>query len=271
MRWIRAIRGIREKNRCELVSRCFDHPDHQEIRVHPRPEMAFREAHLASRRTRYHVGVTTIRDDALVLDHHPFKDRHLIVAVLTATHGEVRGVLRSARGGRVPLAGAVQILSKVEVELFRKPSAELATFTRIDLLQSSFPLAGDLEQSSAAAVVAELLSTYCPPDEPAPRRFRLGCAALDGLLAGIDPDRVVAYVQYWVLRLGGLMPDLEALDGDPSADELAFLIACRRIPLAELELPVPGGVRSRLDRLVREHAERNLKALDFHRQHGAAG
>ncbi|MEE4272594.1 MAG: DNA repair protein RecO [Thermoanaerobaculales bacterium] len=213
----------------------------------------------------------TIRDTALVLDHHPFRDRHLIVAVLTATHGEVRGVLRSARGGRVPLAGAVQILSKVEVELFRKPTAELATFTRIDLLESSYPLARDLVRSSAAAVVAELLSTYCPPDEPAPRRFRLGSTALDALLAGIEPDRVVAYVQYWALRLGGLMPDLEALDGDPSTDELAFLIACRRVPLAELDLPVPPELRSRLDELVRGHAERQLKALDFHRQHGTAG
>jgi len=213
--------------------------------------------------------VPTLRDTALILDHHPFKDRHLIVSALTPGFGVVRGVLRSARGGRVPLAGSVQILSRVEMEFFRKPSAELATFTRVDLLESSFALAGDLGRSAASAVVAELLLTYCPPDEPAPRRYRLGCTALEALLAGIDPDRVVAYVQFWVLQLGGLMPPPDAIDGSPTTDELAFLIACRRIALAELDLKVPGSARRRLDALVRHHAERPLHALGFLREHGS--
>mgnify|MGYP000703539009 FL=1 len=81
-------------------------------------------------------------------------------------------------------------------------------------------------------MVAELLLTFCPPDEPAPRRFRLGAAALDALVAGVAPDRVVAYVQFWILQLGGLMPQPDELDGTPSTDELAFLIGCRRVPLA---------------------------------------
>jgi len=212
--------------------------------------------------------VPTIRDTALILDHHPFKDRHLVVAALTASHGVIRGVLRSARGGKVPLAGSVQVLSKVDLEFFRRPTAELATFNRVDLLSSSFGLAADLRRSAGAAVVAELLATYCPPDEPAPRRFRLGCTALEALLAEINPDRVVAYVQFWTLQLGGLMPPPEAIDGNPSADELAFLIACRRVPLADLDLAVPTAVSRRLDNLVRQFAERPLRALDFYRAHG---
>jgi DNA repair protein RecO len=207
-------------------------------------------------------------DDALILDHHPFKDRHLIVSTLTRSHGVVRGVLRSARGGKTPAAGVVQILSKVRLSFFRKPQAELATFTRIDLVTSSFPLAGDLARSSAGAVVAELLATFCPPDEPAPRRYRLGVAALEALLRGTGPDLVVAYVQFWVLRLGGLMPPPEDFDDDTDADELAFLVGCRRVPLAELTLEVPPGTARRLDAMVRTQAERPLRALGFYREHG---
>jgi DNA repair protein RecO len=207
-------------------------------------------------------------DDALILDHHPFKDRHLIVSALTRSHGMVRGVLRSARGGKIPLAGSVQILSSVRMEFFRKPTAELATIRRVDLVQSSFGLASDLTRSAAAAVVAELLLTFCPQDEPAPRRFRLGAAALDALIAGYAPDRVVAYCQFWVLQLGGLMPQPDDLDGSPFPDELAFLIGCRRVPLADLDLAVPAAARQRLDRMVRENAERSLRALDFFRAHG---
>lgn len=209
----------------------------------------------------------TIDDHALILDHHPFKDRHLIVAALTRHHGVIRGVLRSARGGKRPLAGSVQILSEVQLSYFRKPQAELATLQRVDLVTSSFPLASDLGSSTAGAVVAELLGSFCPPDEPAPRRYRLGLTALRALLDTVDPDRVVAYVQYWVLRLGGLMPPLEELDGDPSAEELAFIIACRRVPLADLDLEVPAAARRRLDTMVRNSAERSLRALDFFRTH----
>jgi DNA repair protein RecO (recombination protein O) len=207
-------------------------------------------------------------DHAVILDHHPFKDRHLIVSALTRSHGVIRGVLRSARGGKVPLAGSVQVLSRVTVEFFRKPSAELATIRRVDLLASSFPLASDLRRSAAAAVVAELLLTFCPLDEPAPRRFRLGVAALDALLAGVEAGRVIAYVQFWILTLGGFMPPPEELDGDPTTEELAFFIACRRIPLEDLALELPLGAARRLDSMVREQAERSLRALDFFRAHG---
>ncbi len=117
-------------------------------------------------------------------------------------------------------------------------------------------------------MVAELLLTFCPPDEPTPRNFRLGAAALEALLAGIDPDLVVAYVQFWVLQLAGLMPPPEDLDGDPSANEFAFVIACRRVSLAALDLEVPLSAARRLDAMVRREAERPLRALDFYRTHG---
>lgn len=210
----------------------------------------------------------TFDDDALILDHHPFKDRHLIVAALTRSHGVVRGVLRSARGGKSPLAGSIQILSEVRMSFFRTARAELATFQRVDLITSSYPLARDLRLSTAGAVVAELLLTFCPEDEPAPRRYRLGRSALAALLDGVDPDKVIAYVQFWVLQLGGLMPPPEALDGDPTTDEFAFIIACRRVPLADLDLELPASAVHRLDAMVRRHAERPLRALDFYRQHG---
>lgn len=208
-------------------------------------------------------------DDGLILDHHRFQDRHLVVAVLTRSHGMIRGVLRSARGGKSPAAGAVQILSEVRLSWFRKPTAELATINHVDLLTSSYPLAADLDRAGAAAVVAEALQTFCPLDEPAPRRYRLGRSALAALLDGIDPQRVVAYVQFWVLRLGGLMPPPEDLDEDLSADDLAFLIGCRRIPLTDLALDVPTGAARLLDGMTRREAERPLRALDFFRSHGS--
>ena len=137
----------------------------------------------------------TIEDEALVLDHHPFGDRHLVLTVLTHRSGVQRGVLRRARGGKAPTAAAAQIMSLVHVGLFQKPEAELATYRHLDLVTSSFPLTRELGRSVAAAVVAELLITFCPPGQPSERAFRLGVSCLEALLEETPADTVVAYAR----------------------------------------------------------------------------
>jgi recombinational DNA repair protein (RecF pathway) len=208
--------------------------------------------------------MTRIEDDALVLDHRPFRDRDLLISVLTADTGLVRGVLRRARGGKRPQAAAAQILSLVRISGLTRRGAELATFSRIELKTSSFPLAGNLERAAAAAVVCELLLTFCPDGEPAPRRFRLGVSLLEGLLGGADPDGVVAYTQFWILQLAGVLPEIQETNLDPRGRR--FLNDCRAQPISKLSSAPPGRTAQWLDRRSREEAERPLMALDFYRK-----
>ena len=207
-----------------------------------------------------------IDDEALVLDHHPFRDRHLILAVLTHHHGVQRGVLRRARGGKAPPAAAAQILSLIQVSLYQKATADLATFRHIDLLTSSFPLASDLARSTASAVVAELLLTFCPPGEPAERSFRLGVSCLDALLEGKEADTVVSYAEFWSLALGGVLPPPEAIATALGERGQVFLVSCRRQPVREAPSAVPPDAAGWLDQRVREEAERPMRALSFYRE-----
>lgn len=211
--------------------------------------------------------MSILDDEALVLDHHPFRDRHLILAVLTRRSGTQRGVLRNARGGKAPAAAAAQILSLVQVSLYQRPHADLATFRHLDLLRSSYPLAADLRRSAASAVVAELLLTYCPPAEPEERFFRLGAAALEGLLSNADPDLVVAYTEFWVLALGGVLPAPDEIASALPQTGIDFLGVCRNTPIGDIPGPAPARVAGWLDRRVRDEAERPLRALDFFRRH----
>jgi len=209
--------------------------------------------------------VSIIDDEALVLDHHPFRDRHLILAVLTRHHGVQRGVLRRARGGKAPPAAAAQILSRIQVSLYQKASAELATFRHIDLVTSSYPLASDLARSPAAAVVADLLLTFCPPGEPVERSFRLGVSCLEALLGGKETDTVVSYAEFWCLALGGVLPPPEAVMTALDEAGQAFLASCRQRPLRDAPSAVPKDATIWLDQRVREEAERPLRALSFYR------
>jgi DNA repair protein RecO (recombination protein O) len=242
--------------------------------------------------------VPLIDDDALILDSHPFRERHLIISALTRRHGTLRGVLRGARGGKTPKASATQVLSLVHMSAALSSRAELASIRQVSLLRSSFPLAASLDRAAAAAVVAELLATFCPPGEPAELHFRLGAAVLEGLLEGIEPDTAIAYAQVWTLHLGGVLPPLDrcascgsTLAGEPrlraedghalcpacappgtpelDAAALGWLVRVRRLPVTQVPDPVPVQVKAWLDRIERREAERPVRALDFFRRHGA--
>jgi recombinational DNA repair protein (RecF pathway) len=210
--------------------------------------------------------VPTIDDEALVLDHHPFRDRDLVLSVLTHTRGVQRGVLRRARGGKAPPAAAAQILSLVHVGLYQRPDADLATFRHLDLITSSYPLSRELDRSAAAAVVAELLLTFCPPAEPVERAFRLGVACLEGQLDGVAPATVVTYAEYWSLVLGGVIPAVESIETALGHEGAIILAAYRRQPVSKLADTAPPVVSSWLDQSVRDEAERPLRALEFYRK-----
>ncbi len=238
-------------------------------------------------------------DDAVVLDARAYRERDLLLTVLTAGSGVVRGVLRGARGKRQARgAAAAQVLSEVAVSWFQRPSAELATFTAIELERSSYPLARDLERSASAAAVAELLVTFCPVGEPAPRHHRLARRLLEALLGQTPPRTVVAYALVWILRLGGVFPEpgicsecgeptggvvrLSQSTGHPLCDRCAptgaarlgpeavrFLEQSRNVPPTEPLPEPPAGLVRWLERLVREEAHRPLRALDFLRTVGS--
>jgi len=237
-----------------------------------------------------------ITDDAIILDAIPYQDRHQVLSALTAGHGLVRGVLRGSRGGKTPSASATQILSRVRIDIFRAPTAELATFRNVDLVRPSFALAETLERSAAAAVISELIITFCPPSAPVPRHFRLADAVTRALLAGLDPAGLVAYTELWVLALEGILPPLDTCaacaaplvdpprlrtgDGHPlcprcatpssptlDAKAMAFLRACLQAPPERVAVrPAPGQVAGWLDRLVRNEADRPIRALEFFRR-----
>ena len=213
----------------------------------------------------------TIEDEALVLDHHPFGDRHLVLTVLTHRSGVQRGVLRGARAGKAPAAAAAQIMSRVHVSLFQKPEAELATYRHLDLVTSSFPLTRELSGSAAAAVVAELLATYCPPAEPSERAFRLGVSCLEALLEETPADTVVAYAEFWILALGGVLPQGKTIAETLGRDGAGLLASFRNKAVKEVPTTVTPTVSRWLDELVRNEAERPLRALSFYRQTASPG
>jgi recombinational DNA repair protein (RecF pathway) len=158
-------------------------------------------------------------------------------------------------------------------------------------------LSSSITAAAAAAVVAELLATFCLPGDPSELAYRLGSTVLDALLAGTSPETAVTYAQLWVLALSGLFPAVDRCaecraeleirfwvrhaDGQPlcakcateqskpfGREESAFLRACRHLPVKDVDVRVPEAVARWLDRLTQAEAELPLRALRYFRRYG---
>jgi DNA repair protein RecO (recombination protein O) len=146
-------------------------------------------------------------DEAHVLTRYRFRERDLIVVLLTRMEGQVRVLARRARGGRNP-GTALEPLARITVSYFVRPSAELATLREAVTIVSAFDLAQRPAAWAAGQVVAELALLHCPPGQRVEPAYRLVDRCLAALRAGSDALVVAAYAELWFLRLAGVMPDL---------------------------------------------------------------
>ncbi len=149
------------------------------------------------------------RDEAFVLTRYPFRERDLVVVLLTRGSGQVRIVARRARTLRSSQATAMEPLAHVRVTYFERAGAELATLDEAEVVRSAFPLAGNPPGWAAAQVVAELALLYCPPGQRVEPAFRLVDRCISCLLDGHEPASVAHYAELWFLKLAGVFPELD--------------------------------------------------------------
>lgn len=149
------------------------------------------------------------RDEAFVLTRYPFRERDLVVVLLTRGSGQVRIVARRARTLRSSQATAMEPLAHIRVTYFERAGAELATLDEAEVVRSAFPLAGNPPGWAAAQVVAELALLYCPPGQRVEPAFRLVDRCIGCLLDGHEPASVAHYAELWFLKLAGVFPELD--------------------------------------------------------------
>ncbi len=148
-------------------------------------------------------------DEAFVLARYPFRERDLVVVLLTRRWGQVRVVARRVRTLRSSHATAMEPLALIRVSYFERAGAEMGTLDDAELVRSAFPLAAKPLAWAAAQVVAELALVYCQPGQRAEAAFRLVDRCLSSLLDGHDPEAVAWYAELWFLRLSGVFPELD--------------------------------------------------------------
>ncbi len=235
----------------------------------------------------------TRTDDAIVLTRYPFRERDLIVALLTRESGQLRVLARRARGARKVEATALEPLNRVRVTYFERRNAELATLMEATALRTSFALAERPEAWAAGQVVAELALVYVQPGQRQSAAFRLVDACLVALASGSSPLAATHYAELWFLRLSGVFPLVGACAvceqplqhtgvwfdlGEGvylcrehrttaahhlSIAALAWVSEALRSPVEEVRTPAPGDAAEWLAAMRRRFTERDLASLRF--------
>lgn len=236
------------------------------------------------------------RSESLILRTYKLGEADRIVVFLTRDRGKKRGVAKGARRQRSRFVGTLEPLTRGEIQYYERENRDLVRINSVEPSRSPLTL-GRSDALSYIGYFAELIDEWAQEADPNEMLFRLGASAVDALAAGVPVEPFARYFEYWLLRLQGVYPSLQACpvcgetleDGaavvlhdrvllcprcaaaNPgastalSAEAVRFLRAARRLTpegVAGAELPIRAMRELELAhrRLIAFHLEKELKS-----------
>lgn len=142
-----------------------------------------------------------------VLRTWPLREADLIVSLFTLEQGKLRGVARGATRPKSRWGGALGAMTELSIAWQHREGDELVALSDGSIIRSPYRHEQPLEVTWSLAFVAELVDATAQPGDPDETAYRLLRASTDAMLAGAEPVPVARYVQAWLLRLQGVLPD----------------------------------------------------------------
>lgn len=162
-----------------------------------------------------------LETEAIVLRVYRLGEADKIVSLFSRQMGRLRAVASGAQRTKSRYGGVLEPLTYIRLWLFERENRDLLRMNSAEMLESFFVMQGAYAVHLAAQYVAEASDRLLPEREANERVFRLLLSVLRGLKAGgrgrgspeSAPQRVIdaplAYFNYWLLRLGGFLPQLD--------------------------------------------------------------
>jgi len=147
--------------------------------------------------------------EAIVLRTHRLGEADKIASLLTRQLGRLRAVATGAQRPRSRYGGALEPLSHLRIWIFERENRDLLRLNSAEVLESFYDMQKDYRVQVAAQYIVEVSERILPEREVNERAFRLLLAVLRGMKRQGEINRPLLYFNYWILRLGGFLPDLE--------------------------------------------------------------
>lgn len=145
--------------------------------------------------------------EAVVLRTHRLGEADKIASLFTRQFGRLRAVAAGAQRPKSRYGGTLESLSYIRLWLFERENRDLLRINSVELVESFFDMQTDYGMQIAGQYIAEVSERFLPEREANERVFRLLVAVLRALKQTRDLDRPLVYFNYWLLRLGGFLPE----------------------------------------------------------------
>src|SRR5579862_3281764 len=146
--------------------------------------------------------------EAIVLRIYRLGEADKIASLFTRQVGRLRVVARGAFRPKSKFGGALEPLSYLRAQIFERENRDLLPLNSVELIESFFGMQSDYEVQLAAQFLAEVGERLLPEHEANERTFRLFLTVLRALKTSREVDRPLVYFDYWMLKLGGFLPNL---------------------------------------------------------------
>ncbi len=147
--------------------------------------------------------------EALVLRTYRLGEADKIVSLFTRQLGRLRAVAAGAQRPKSRYGGTLEAPSYIRLWLFERENRDLLRINSVELLESFFDMQKDYRTHVAAQFVGEVVERFIPEREVNERAFRLILMVLRALKLSGEQERPLLYFDYWLLRLGGFLPDVD--------------------------------------------------------------
>jgi DNA repair protein RecO (recombination protein O) len=148
--------------------------------------------------------------EAIVLRIYRLGEADKIASLFTRQVGRLRVVAKGAFRPKSKFGGALEPLSYLRAQIFERENRDLLPLNSVELIESFFGMQSDYEVQLAAQFLAEVGERLLPEHEANERTFRLFLTVLRALKISREVDRPLVYFDYWMLKLGGFLPNLAA-------------------------------------------------------------
>lgn len=147
--------------------------------------------------------------EAIILRSYALKESDKIVSFFTREFGKCRGVSRGARRPKSRFGASLEPLTHVRVRWFERENRDLGSIDECEVLGSMVDAAGaDYATAVGLSVIVEVAEKMLPDHEPNDAVFRLTLLVLDRIRSGDPIWLPLSYELFWMVRLGGFLPDL---------------------------------------------------------------
>jgi DNA repair protein RecO (recombination protein O) len=148
--------------------------------------------------------------EGIILKTYSLAEADKIVLILTEKNGLVRGVAKGAKRLKSKFGGILEPFSVVTADLFQKEERELVSIRNLELRKSIFARASDPLILQKLAYMSELLIEFSPPHDPNERVYKMAKICLETIEERPEMiDLMVLYFEFWLLSLGGYLPNWE--------------------------------------------------------------